>query len=150
VKRLPPEFVHLSALRAGTDIVATQLGLLQHGHFYNLIVGFEGGDWRKYSPGILAVEEMLAWCHANGVAEADFGIGDEPYKFDYCERHLPLYRVQKSQTAFGLVFVTHQRLMERLRRLALWQRLRPYKWRLLYVFKGRQASTRDAERGNSD
>ncbi len=127
-RHLGSGLVHLSAVASGERTIAAQWGLRQEERYYYLICGYEAGEWEKYSPGRLVTEAMLKWCHDSGLAVADFGIGDEPYKYEYCDRHLPLYSTVKPVSLLGWIYATRLRGLAWLRSRPLWQALRPYKW----------------------
>ncbi len=131
--------VHLSALKASGEVIAIQWGLRQGDRHYYLISGFEGGNWRKFSPGRLLMEAMLKWCHANGILLLDFGIGDEDYKYKYCDDHLALFGTLKPVTLRGRAYAARVRALAWLRATRVWQALRPYKWVVLRRLKGGSA-----------
>lgn len=82
--------VHLSALLLDDRILAAHWGYVADERFYHLMPAHESGEWRAYAPGRLLNEWLLQWALENGLKLFDFGIGDEPYKFDYCDLHVPL------------------------------------------------------------
>lgn len=119
--------VIVAAVRSGEDIIATQWGL-RHGHrYYYLIPGFEAGRWKKYSPGRILNEGTLRWCLDQRLA-ADFGIGDEPYKLEYCEEHVELHEVECALNARAQAHLVGHRVRQRMRETTIWQAARPYKW----------------------
>lgn len=93
--------VHLSAMQVGDHIIATHLGLLAQNRFYFLVPAYEGGEWSHFSAGRILIEELFEWCFANKVDVFDFGIGDEPYKLEYRDRDLPLFRAVIPVTVAG-------------------------------------------------
>lgn len=82
--------VHLAALFLDDRILAAHWGYLANGRFYHLMPSHEDGEWEHYSPGRLLNEYLMEWCLERGIRLFDFGIGDEPYKFGYCNIHVPL------------------------------------------------------------
>ncbi len=82
--------VHLSALLLDDRILAAHWGYVADDRFYHLMPAHDSGEWRAYAPGRLLNEWLLQWALENGLKLFDFGIGDEPYKFDYCDVHVPL------------------------------------------------------------
>jgi CelD/BcsL family acetyltransferase involved in cellulose biosynthesis len=126
--------LHLSAVTSSEKIIGAQWGLRKAERYYYLICGYASGLWERYSPGRLITEAMLKWCHEAGMAVADFGIGDETYKYEYCDQHVALHRTLIAVTLRGRLFVAMMRGLEWLRSTAAWQRLRPLKWMLLRRF----------------
>ncbi|MGD0864152.1 MAG: GNAT family N-acetyltransferase, partial [Rhizomicrobium sp.] len=75
--------VQLSYLSVDHHIVATHWGLVAGRRFYYLMPAYEAGIWRKFSPGRLLMEELVAWSYDNGIEAFDLGIGDEEYKLKW-------------------------------------------------------------------
>jgi CelD/BcsL family acetyltransferase involved in cellulose biosynthesis len=82
--------VHLSALLLDDRILAAHWGYIADDRFYHLMPAHESGEWRSYAPGRLLNEWLLQWACESGLKDFDFGIGDEPYKSDYCDVNVPL------------------------------------------------------------
>lgn len=127
--------VHLSVLKADSDVLGTQWGIVFGDRYYYLICGNEVGEWAKYSTGRMVNEAMLEWCHDQGLAVADFGIGDEAYKFEFCDLHTPLFAYVSAQSVKGKAALAGGRFVEAVRGTALYQKLRPYKWVALRAFR---------------
>ena len=72
--------VLFSALLVEDEPVATLCGLGDGRHYAMTLSGYEGGEWRKASPGRLLTERTMQHLHAQGYSYFDFTIGDEPYK----------------------------------------------------------------------
>ncbi|MEO1281051.1 MAG: GNAT family N-acetyltransferase [Pseudomonadota bacterium] len=128
--------VHLSVLTANDEVLACQWGFVFKDRYYYLICGNETGVWAKYSPGRMINEAMLEWCHEQGLTYADFGIGDEAYKYEYCDEHATLLSHRAALTAKGRLFVSGTQALERLRATSIWQKVRPYKWIVLRALRG--------------
>jgi CelD/BcsL family acetyltransferase involved in cellulose biosynthesis len=81
-----PEFKGLlSAMWAGDELVACHFGILTGEILHYWFPTFDN-QYNKYSPGtelILRVAEQAA---AQGVTKVDFGYGDDPYKFKFCNQ----------------------------------------------------------------
>ena len=45
------------------------------------------GPAAQHSPGIYLLHELMRHCIASGVSRLDLSLGDEPYKFDWCNEH---------------------------------------------------------------
>jgi len=126
--------VHLSALKVGDEIIASHWGLYFQNRLYQLMPGHAGEDWARYSPGRLLNNFLAAWSDER-CAVMDFGIGDEPYKADYCDIDVPLYGLAVARTHIGAAHLQYQRLMEKMRATAIWQAVRPLKWKLKRAFR---------------
>ncbi|MFH1982567.1 MAG: GNAT family N-acetyltransferase [Pseudomonadota bacterium] len=93
--------LHLSALLLDDTVVATHWGMVHNGCFYFLLPTFEGGRWRKFSPGRLLLEHLLEWAFAHHLGIFDFTIGTEAYKMDWCDRELTLYETLLVRSSKG-------------------------------------------------
>jgi CelD/BcsL family acetyltransferase involved in cellulose biosynthesis len=98
--------VHISALLVGDQIVAAHWGLVCRDRFYYLMPSYEGGEWMKFSPGRLLMEELIEWCFSQGIAEFDLGVGDEPYKAKLVDTVVPLSRVRIPMTYRGRLYLS--------------------------------------------
>src|SRR5665647_1102374 len=96
-----PEAVHVHALTVGGEIVAALWSIGTHGYYTSLLASHAGGDWARFSPGLLAFEQAFAWCFAQGFEVYDFGLGDETYKFRWCDRELHLGSVIRARSLLG-------------------------------------------------
>jgi hypothetical protein len=74
--------LHVSALRAEGRILAAHIGLLHSGRFYYWIPAYDP-EYRRYSPGRLLLEQLLAASHEREDEEFDFLVGNEAYKWIY-------------------------------------------------------------------
>jgi len=70
--------------------IAACFGLVERDAFRLLAVGHEE-RWKNWSPGLLVIEDAVAWACAEGFGEFDFTIGSEPYKFDFGVTPEPLW-----------------------------------------------------------
>lgn len=123
--------VHLSAIRADDTIIASHWGLVYGDRFYALMISYADGVWRKYSPGRILKDNLIRWCHANGYRWFDFGIGDEIYKYEYCDIEVSLSIVERAMNYRGKAFLVVRELVTQMRATPLWQRLRPLKWLII-------------------
>lgn len=126
--------VHLSAVQADAEIIASHWGLVMGDRFYFLMTAYADGTWRKFSPGRILNDELILWCHANGYRWFDFGIGNEDYKYEYCDVTIPLYEARIPVTWLGRLSLRAGAFLAWLRTLTVWQKLRPYKWALMRRF----------------
>ena len=111
--------VQLSALIADDQIIAANWGFASGDRYYDLVPSYESGEWRTYAPGRLLTEWLLRQHLERGDRIFDYGIGDEPYKFDYCNLHTPLMDAYIPVTVTGSAY---NRLLQL--RLAAKSRLR--------------------------
>jgi CelD/BcsL family acetyltransferase involved in cellulose biosynthesis len=102
--------VHVSALLLNERILAAHWGLVADDRFYYLMPAHASGEWRAYSPGRLLTEWLLQWALENSLEYFDFTIGDEPYKFLYCDTHVPLRDAVLPMNAAGRRFAAMLRL----------------------------------------
>jgi CelD/BcsL family acetyltransferase involved in cellulose biosynthesis len=96
--------VQLCALSLDGSVLAAHWGYVTGDRFYYLMPAHEGGMWRALSPGRLLTEWQMRWCVERGLKFFDFGIGDEPYKFGYCDSRIALYDAHLPVTAKGAVY----------------------------------------------
>ena len=96
--------VQLSALMLDDKILAAHWGYVANGRFYHLMPAHASGDWRHYAPGRLLNEWLLQWALENGLEFFDLGIGDEPYKLNFCDLVIPLRDALLPVSARGHLF----------------------------------------------
>lgn len=92
---------HLSRLRCGAETVAMHLGVVHRGRFHFLLVGWQGGEWRKYSPGLLMTDALVRHAMARELAVFDFTVGEEAYKLEWADTALPLLTLEQARTWRG-------------------------------------------------
>jgi CelD/BcsL family acetyltransferase involved in cellulose biosynthesis len=100
----PSGAVEVSALYAGDRIIAANWGLYSNGRYIDLLPSYESGTWKSYAPGRLLSEWLLRHHLERGDAVFDYGIGDEPYKFGYCDGHSSLGDAYLAVTAKGAAY----------------------------------------------
>jgi CelD/BcsL family acetyltransferase involved in cellulose biosynthesis len=120
--------LHLAALEVGGELVATSWTLAFGSRVYELMIGFESGEWAKHSPGRVLNLRYLEWAKAQGFAYVDHGIGDEDWKRENCDTHVPLGRLVAARSAKGRRALAKAALVARVRATRLYRQLRPYKW----------------------
>ncbi len=120
--------LHLAALEVGGDIVATSWTVSLGSRVYELMIGFESGEWAKHSPGRVLNLRFLEWAKAQGFAYLDHGIGDEDWKIENCDTHVRLGRLHAARTGKGRRAMTLASLVARMKATRLYEQLRPYKW----------------------
>lgn len=130
--------LHLSALVVNDEVIAAYWGLVQGRHYYGLLIGYEAGDWAKYSPGRVLHYLLLKQLSAEGYECLDLGIGDEAWKQSACDVTIPLRRLIAARTPRGAIALAMRRQFERLRASRLWQAARPLKWVVLRALDARR------------
>lgn len=116
------------ALSVGGEIVATSWNVGLGDTLYELMIGFAGGEWTKHSAGRILNLMLLRWAKENGYRYLDHGIGDEAWKAENCDTHVPLGRFVVARSARGRRALAGRAILARLRETSLYQRLRPWKW----------------------
>jgi CelD/BcsL family acetyltransferase involved in cellulose biosynthesis len=102
--------VQLSALLLNERILATHWGYVTGDRFYHLMPAHEAGAWRPFAPGRLLNEFLIEWATTQGLRHFDFCLGNEPYKFDYCDQHVALADAVIPVTPRGRLHVAMTRL----------------------------------------
>jgi CelD/BcsL family acetyltransferase involved in cellulose biosynthesis len=120
--------LHLAALEVGDEIIATSWTVSVGKTIYELMIGFESGEWAKHSGGRILNLKFLEWAKAQGYAYLDHGIGDEEWKTENCDTHVALGRLIAPRSAKGRRALAMDALKARVRSTALYEKLRPYKW----------------------
>lgn len=87
------------------------------GDTFQLLAVAHDGDFKNWSPGLLAIESSIAHLCARGVTVYDFTIGDEPYKTDFGVEVEKLYELQAALTFKGLIYLRARAFARRLKRL---------------------------------
>jgi CelD/BcsL family acetyltransferase involved in cellulose biosynthesis len=131
--------LHVSALKIGDEIIATAWGLTRETRLYDLLIGFEAGEWSRFSPGRALNLMLLKWLHDRGYTYLDHGIGNEAWKLESCEATVPLYRRTIIRTPIGRIFALQTEALSRMRATRTWQKIRPLKWIVLRAFSQRRA-----------
>jgi CelD/BcsL family acetyltransferase involved in cellulose biosynthesis len=99
--------VQMSAFTADDVPLATHWGMVARKRFYSLMPAYEGGEWAKYSPGMIHLEEMILWAIENGLQTFDLGVGDEQYKLGIETGQLQLYRGESAHSLAGRAFLIY-------------------------------------------
>lgn len=120
--------LHLAALEVGGEIVATSWTVSVGDVVYETMIGFEAGEWAKHSPGRVLNLRFLEWAKEAGFSYLDHGVGDEDWKIENCDTHVPLGRMIAARSAKGRFEMRRHALVQRVKSSALYERLRPYKW----------------------
>ena len=92
----------LSALTLNGGPIAIDFGFIFKGRFYYLLSAYDA-KFHHASPGTRHLQELMRWCLEQGIEAFDFGVGEQGYKYDWCEEHVRLYATIKGCTAAGRV-----------------------------------------------
>ena len=87
---LPFGTSHLSVLRLNGKPVSVVWGLVHNRRFYYLVSAYDSAHSRT-SPGRLHLRELMRWAIENGLESFDLGVGEQDYKFHWCEEHVGLF-----------------------------------------------------------
>lgn len=89
-------------------------------HAFRLLAMGHDDRFKNWSPGLLAVEDAIAWAIGQGFQEFDFTIGAEPYKLDFGATPEPLWMIAESFGPHGSamlrLLLTRNSIASRLRR----------------------------------
>lgn len=89
-------------LTAGDHIVATYFGACLNGNYSCFINSFDGA-FEAFSPGDLALHDVIADACAQGLTGFDLGVGDERYKKAWCDV-VPLFESSAVVTPRGRIY----------------------------------------------
>lgn len=104
----------LSALYLDDRPIATHWGLRCGNRFYWLMPAYDA-DWSRYSPGRLLMESVIGHCIDAGLAVFDLTVGDEPYKLQWADTHMPMVDLLQARSLPGRMAVQLTRLRARAR-----------------------------------
>jgi CelD/BcsL family acetyltransferase involved in cellulose biosynthesis len=100
-------------------VIAGCFGTLTDETFQLLAVA-HNGEFKNWSPGLLAIESSIAQLCAQGVTVYDFTIGSEPYKFDFGVEVEKLFEVKSSLTAKGALYMAALRGWQKIKVARAW------------------------------
>lgn len=124
VHHLEDGFVHLSALMLDGKVLATHWGLIHRDRFYCYIPTYVHDEYARFSPGNNLLRRLLEWSIERGLRVFDFTIGDEAYKYHWCDRELRIFDCLHAVTVRGWLYVAPLKLGRRAKRRILRSRLR--------------------------
>lgn len=127
--------LHFSALKLDGEIIATMWGLVSGPHYYGIMIASDLQGWAKYSPGHILHYLLLKDLKKQGYDCLDLGVGDEEWKLRNCNLTIPLMRMVLCNSLKGKIYYIRQRSMAALRATSLWQKIRPFKWRIIRFFQ---------------
>jgi len=92
------------------------LGLERHGRFYDVLTSFDASQWKRHSPGLLALDDAMGLMAARGVEVYDLTIGAEGYKDDFGPEAEPLHEYAEALSWRGMASAVKLRAKAALRR----------------------------------
>ncbi len=107
----------LWCLSVNDEIIATSYCLVSHGIIYGLVLTTAGESWKKCSPGIVMVGELMQWASEHGFSYMDMTVGSLPYKINFGAKTKELYQLSVFRTSTGWVLL---RSMDTIARLKTW------------------------------
>jgi len=109
--------VHVSALLAGDEILATHWALVADGWMAALFSGYELGEWERLSVGIRLQEHVLQQCFKDGLPTYDFSIGSDRYKQDWADQTTTVSEYLAPVTPRGRAYLAYRRLRRSAKRI---------------------------------
>ena len=83
--------VHVSRIEIGDICAATNFGIVFGDCYYHVLASYVDSEVAHYGPGALHLRELVAYAIKRSLKCFDFTIGDEQYKFDWCDTVIKLY-----------------------------------------------------------
>jgi CelD/BcsL family acetyltransferase involved in cellulose biosynthesis len=137
------ELVHVSRLEAGSAAVAINLGLQYRSRYYYVLASYDHGEISRCSPGAVHLRELMQRAIELGFGEFDFTIGDESYKYEWCDTETLLSDRLAAVTARGWFVVAPYRAFSRLKRAI---KRTPILWRAYRGIRAEIGSLQHANR----
>ncbi|MAN62206.1 MAG: hypothetical protein CMI60_09705 [Parvibaculum sp.] len=116
---------HVSHLEVAGEYAAGSWGLIHRNRFYYVLPSYDGAKFGRYAPGVQALVETMKWAVERDVRVFDFTIGDEHYKYDWCETKIDLYDHLKARTRQGSLVILKQATFLALKRIT---KQTPFLW----------------------
>ena len=82
---------HASTMAVGGVVISTHVGMIFRNRFYMILPSYAGGEWYRYSPGVLLTEHLIKTAIDSGCTVYDMTVGDEAFKKDWMDTVLHLY-----------------------------------------------------------
>jgi CelD/BcsL family acetyltransferase involved in cellulose biosynthesis len=92
--------VHLSAITLDGRPISVTWGMIAKKRLYYLMSAYDR-EYAHNAPGTRHLQQLMRWCMENNVDYFDFGVGDQDYKFEWCEDHVPLFATIESASWHG-------------------------------------------------
>lgn len=112
-----PPGVTLHALMAGERVAATSIGTLHAGRYHSMLNSYDlAHEISRTSPNSLMMIHLLPHLVRLGVAEFDFGVGDDEYKAKWCDRQEAMFDTFLAASFRGKVYGMLVRMAQRAKR----------------------------------
>jgi len=123
------DLFHLSRIEIGPDWAATNFGIVFGDCYYHVLASYDQDiAASRYGPGALHLRELMAYAIGRGLRRFDFTIGDERYKLEWCDTHVPLFDYTAAVTWRGWPARCSSIVRRRLKRFI---KQSPHAWRLV-------------------
>ena len=86
----PVGTTHLSMIALDGAPISVVWGHVAQKRFYYLLSAYDM-EYSHFAPGTRHLQHLMRWCMDNAVDYFDFGVGEQDYKFEWCEDHIPLF-----------------------------------------------------------
>jgi len=83
--------IDVCRLDVGTETAAASVALTHNGRYYLILTSYHTGALAHFGPGRAHLRQLIRRAIASGFTMFDFTIGDEPYKYDWCDVEVRLY-----------------------------------------------------------
>src|SRR5262249_49177713 len=139
--------VHISRIEIGDVCAAANFGIVFGDRYYHVLASYVDSEVAHYGPGALHLRKLLAYAIKRGLKGFDFTIGDEQYKFDWCDTLLKLYDYTATTKWRGLPARAASSVQRRSKRLI---KQTPLLWNLVSYARSAVGTFSRASRRESD
>jgi CelD/BcsL family acetyltransferase involved in cellulose biosynthesis len=99
-RNFPKGPVQLSAITLDGRPISVTWAMIANKRFYYLMSAYDR-EYAYNAPGTRHLQQTMRWCTENGIEYFDFSVGDQDYKFEWCEDHVPLFATIESASWHG-------------------------------------------------
>ena len=83
---------HVSRLDVGQSTVATNFGLMRGDCYYHVLSSYDrGSELARFGPGAAHLHDLLRFSIGVGFRKFDFSVGNERFKYEWCDSEMKLY-----------------------------------------------------------
>jgi CelD/BcsL family acetyltransferase involved in cellulose biosynthesis len=110
------DLIRVFALEVNGEQLAITVALA-HGDVFNVyITAYDEDKFSKCSPGTIMLVKLIELAARSGYQKFDLSIGDEPYKYDWCDGLLDMSYQSEAINILGKPFVWYSKLSINLKR----------------------------------